>query len=172
MGRIKIVFNSIKAVFANISYIILVVSLFIIITLVNFLINALVLNYDLLVLVLTSGYFDLASKTKILLNTLTSIATLPASSVIIIVIISALLAMEISIFVFYFKKQAVIKKEAGFGLSSLPLAFLGVGCSACGSLVLSSLMGFTIATTLIGFLPFKGLEFGLLGIFLLLIHIN
>lgn len=171
MGKIKIALNSLRVVFANTAYIILVVSLFIIIALVNFLINALVLNYDLLVLVFTSGFFDLASRTKIFFNSLTSVATLSLSSVVVIVILSALLAVEISIFVFYFKKKVVIKKEAGLGLFSLPLAFLGVGCSACGSLVLSSLMGLTAATTLIGFLPFRGLEFGISGIFLLLVSI-
>ncbi|MEK7072142.1 MAG: hypothetical protein AAB969_01075 [Patescibacteria group bacterium] len=171
MGKIKIALNSLKVVFTNTFYLILVASLFIIITLVNFLINSLILSYDLLVLALTSGYFNLEYKTKIFFNSLTSVAALPLSSIIVIIVLSALLAIEISAFIFYFKKRVVVKKEAGLGLFSLPLAFLGVGCSACGSLILSSLIGFATATALIGFMPLKGLEFGLLGIFILLLSI-
>lgn len=171
MGQIKIALNSLKAVFTNASYLILAVVLFIIVTLVNFLINVLILNYDLLTFTLTSGFFDLATKTEIFLNSLAAIGVLSFGAIAVIVILSALLAIEIPLFIFYFKKQLTIRKEAGVGLSGLVVGWLGAGCSACGSIALSSLIGFTATTALIGFLPLEGLEFGLAGIFILLFSI-
>jgi len=72
---------------------------------------------------------------------------------------------------FYFKKQLAFKRETGLGFSAIAVSFLGLGCSACGSLILSSLIGLTATTAVIDWLPLEGLEFGLLGIFILLLAI-
>jgi len=70
-----------------------------------------------------------------------------------------------------FKKQLAFKRETGLGFSAIAVSFLGLGCSACGSLILSSLIGLTATTAVIDWLPLEGLEFGLLGIFILLLAI-
>lgn len=105
MGQIKIALNSLKAVFTNASYLILAVVLFIIVTLVNFLINVLILNYDLLTFTLTSGFFDLATKTEIFLNSLAAIGVLSFGAIAVIVILSALLAIEIPLLFFILKNN-------------------------------------------------------------------
>jgi len=60
------------------------------------------------------------------------------------------------------------------GMSALGVAtsMLGVGCASCGSVVLTSFIGFGSATAVLGFLPFRGQEFGFLGIGILLFAIS
>ena len=48
---------------------------------------------------------------------------------------------------------------------------LGIGCAACGSLVLTPILASLGAVGLVGVLPFHGAEFGLLGMILLLFSI-
>lgn len=64
-----------------------------------------------------------------------------------------------------------VRIEAGIGVLGLLVGFLGIGCSVCGSIILSSIFGLTTTTVLVSFLPFGGLEFGGVGIFLLLLSI-
>jgi len=60
----------------------------------------------------------------------------------------------------------------GVSLAGVATSLLGVGCASCGSVVLTSLVGFGSATTVLGILPFRGREFGFLGIIILLIAIS
>ena len=170
-SKLILAVKSLKAVFRQGFYLGLVIFLFLISLLFNFLINVIILNYDLLIFTLTSGLFSFKTQAEIFFNAPSSIAALPPVSLIAIIILSFLLAVEISLFVFYFKKQSALKREAGLGFSGLLVSFLGVGCSACSSLVLSSFLGLGVTASLIGFLPLEGLEFGLLGIFILLLAI-
>ena len=164
--------KSFQLVFKNPNYIILATILAIIITLIIFLINILVLNFGLLVYVFTSGIFDFRAKMQIFWGLLAAIRfNLPFGSIIIMAGLSMFLATDISLFIFYFKRQRAIRTEAGVGIFGLIIGFLGAGCSACGSIILTSILGFTTATVLIGFLPLDGLEFGIIGIFLLLLSI-
>lgn len=164
--------RSLQLVFKNPNYIALASILAIVITLIIFLISVLILHYGLLVYVFTSGIFGLEAKMQIFWDLLTAIRlNFSFSSIVIMVSLSALLAIDIAIFTFYFKKQMAVRAEAGVGVFGLLIGLLGIGCSACGSIILSSILGFTTATALIGFLPFAGLEFGIIGIFLLLLSI-
>jgi len=171
VSKLILAVKSFQAVFSRSFYLSLVIFLFLITLLINFLINAIVLNYDLLIFTLTSGLFGFSTQAEILFNALASVTALPPISLTAIIILSALLAIEISLFIFYFKKQLVFRREAGLGFSAIAVSFFGLGCSACGSLVLSSLIGLAATTAVISFLPWEGLEFGLLGIFILLLAI-
>jgi len=51
-------------------------------------------------------------------------------------------------------------------------SMLGVGCASCGSVVLTSLIGFGSATVIVGSLPFRGQEFGFIGIVILMFAIS
>jgi len=44
---------------------------------------------------------------------------------------------------------------------------LGVGCGACGSVILSSIIGLSASWTLIGVLPLHGAEFSMLAVVML-----
>jgi len=170
LSHLPLAAKSLKAVFTK-PYRGRLVFLFLVIILVNLLINILALNYDLLAFTLTSGLFDFPTKTKVFLNSLLSLTALSPVSLITLVVLSILTAIEITLLIFYFEKQWSLKKEAGLGLSGLFVSFLGVGCSACGSLILSSFLGLSAASLVIGFLPFEGREFGWLGLIILVLAI-
>jgi len=55
---------------------------------------------------------------------------------------------------------------SGFGLV---LAFLGIGCAACGTAVLSVLLGFFGFSAMLNVLPYQGLEIGYIGLIFLCI---
>lgn len=70
--------------------------------------------------------------------------------------------------IFYLRRRISLEKNTGVGWIGMILGFLGVGCTSCGSLVLSSIFGLAATASFIGILPFRGLEFGILGALLLL----
>jgi len=78
----------------------------------------------------------------------------------------------VSLLAFYFKQTARIQQTMGVSTLGIATSMLGVGCASCGSVVLTSLIGFGSATAVLGFLPFRGQEFGLLGIAILLFAIH
>src|SRR3989344_4842906 len=145
VSKLTLAVKSFRTVFGRVFYFGLVFFLFLISLLVNFLISAVVLNYDLLIFTLTSGLFSFKTQAGIFFSALASVAALPLISLTAIIILSA--------------------------FSAIAVSFLGLGCSACGSLILSSLIGLTATTAVIDWLPLEGLEFGLLGIFILLLAI-
>jgi hypothetical protein len=55
---------------------------------------------------------------------------------------------------------------SGFGLI---LAFLGIGCAACGTAFLSVLFGFFGFSTMLNILPYQGQEIGYIGLLFLCI---
>lgn len=55
---------------------------------------------------------------------------------------------------------------AGFALT---LAILGVGCAACGAVLLGTILSFFGIGGLLAFFPYHGVEIGYLGLFLLVI---
>lgn len=64
-----------------------------------------------------------------------------------------------------------MSRAAGTGLVGIIVGFLGVGCSACGSLILSSLFGLAGAAVVVKILPFNGYEIGFVSIVLLAVSI-
>ena len=51
----------------------------------------------------------------------------------------------------------------------IAFSLLGVGCASCGSVILTSLIGFASATVVLGLLPLRGIEFGIIGIIILVL---
>jgi len=64
--------------------------------------------------------------------------------------------------------KARAAKAAGKGVIGSFLALLGVGCSACGSIILTTILGAGATTGLLAFLPLGGSEFAILGALILL----
>ena len=90
---------------------------------------------------------------------------------IVVIFLALLSGINISLLIFYLKNKARALKIAGISGLGLAIGLLGIGCGACGSLILSSIFGLSFAVGFIGLLPLKGLEFGLLGIIILIISI-
>lgn len=92
-----------------------------------------------------------------------------ALSLTLFILTAALVGINIALMVFH-----IAKRLATAGLTStggIALAILGVGCASCGSVVLSSLLGATSATSVLSILPLRGTEFSLLAIVVLGISI-
>lgn len=69
-----------------------------------------------------------------------------------------------SLLIYYFQKRFRLEKTAGMSTVGMLSGLLGVGCASCGSVIISSLIGFGATASVIGVLPLRGQEFGLLGV--------
>ncbi|MDZ7587304.1 MAG: hypothetical protein U0946_06105 [Patescibacteria group bacterium] len=61
--------------------------------------------------------------------------------------------------------------NSGKSCAALVVGSLGAGCVACGSFILASLLGLSSANLILSYLPYEGLEFGILGLGILLIMV-
>ena len=130
-------------------------------------------NLHLITKTMTSSTMTLWQKTNLLTGLLGSLQTnfTPLSRV--VTFVSAILAgVQISLLVYYLKQTARVQKSLGVSALGMATSMLGVGCASCGSVVLTSLIGFGSTTAILGFLPFRGQEFGFVGIGILLLAIN
>lgn len=80
--------------------------------------------------------------------------------------------------IIYFLKRRVKEVGKTKGQSGVAAGFLGitsgvfgVGCAACGSFILTSVLSLVGASGALAFLPFGGSEFGIIGVILLAIAI-
>ena len=66
------------------------------------------------------------------------------------------------------KKVLVV---GGTGFLGTVAGVFGVGCTSCGSVLLSIIFGVGTASTLLGILPFQGVEIGFIGVLLQLLSV-
>ena len=81
----------------------------------------------------------------------------------------ALMGVNIALLTYYLKRRVKGARAGGTTLLGSLVGLLGIGCASCGSVILSLVLGFSASTSFLGFLPLHGLEFGLLGLTMLLI---
>jgi hypothetical protein len=130
-------------------------------------------NLHLITRTMTSSTMTLWQKTNLITSLLGSLQTnfTPLSRT--VTFISAGLAgIQVSLLTYYLRQTARLQRSMGMSALGVATSMLGVGCASCGSVVLTSLIGFGSATAVLGFLPFRGLEFGILGIGILLAAIH
>lgn len=85
------------------------------------------------------------------------------------VISSILGGINISLAYYYFKIRGVAFKKRhflGHGVGMF-LAFLGIGCAACGTVFLGTLLSLVGASGILAKLPYGGEEVGVLGVIIL-----
>ncbi len=122
--------------------------------------------------VLGSDVYSFFQKMNILVASLGNFkSALPIPTQIISVIIAFLAGMNISLSVYYIRRRLKTQKVAGVGLFGMIVGLFGVGCSSCGSVLLSSFLGVGVTSGIVTFLPLHGLEFGILSISILIISI-
>ena len=79
-------------------------------------------------------------------------------------VLGALLAgVNFSLLAYYFRRQITLGRAAGTSALGIVASFLGVGCSACGSFILSAVFGLGVGSALTARLPLAGQEFSWLG---------
>ena len=120
-------------------------------------------SYSLIWFAMTSDIFDWTARLKIFWTSLGVFMTnFTLASQIMIVVISALAGVNIAMLI-YFKRTMTIQRAFGASALGLVIGIFGVGCSACGPVVLSSFLGVTAASVLASWLPLRGVEFGILS---------
>ncbi|MEK7134244.1 MAG: hypothetical protein AAB805_00045 [Patescibacteria group bacterium] len=75
------------------------------------------------------------------------------------------------IYVFRRQKSMVPKTGAVAGFFGVASGILGVGCTACGTLILTSALATFGGAGALAFLPLRGGEFGIAGVFLLFVSL-
>lgn len=125
-------------------------------------------SHELIRYAFSSNLFDWSARLKILWTSLGLYTTnFTLASQIMIVLVAFLSGINIAMLAFYFKRRMAVGSAAGASGFGLVIGTLGVGCSACGSVILSSLIGITSASALISALPLRGAEFGIASITLI-----
>ena len=130
-------------------------------------------NIHLITKTMTSKTMTVWQKTNLVTSLLGSIQTnfSPLSRT--VTIISATLTgIQTSLLIYYLRQTIMVQREMGVSLLGVATSLLGVGCASCGSVVLTSLIGLSSASTVLGILPFRGQEFCFLGIAILLMAIS
>ena len=126
-------------------------------------------NVHLLFSILANPLVPLGDKFMLPLNLIGSIATNFTLRSAFYIVASAILAgINVSLITYYIRRERQISR-AGAAAGSLGLlsGILGVGCAACGSLIVMSAFGTAVGASIIAFLPLHGEEFGIAGVVLL-----
>lgn len=129
-------------------------------------------NYSVLSFVFRSPVFSWSNKFSILWSTIGTFFTqFELFSRITVVLTAVLIGLNSTLLIFYFKKRFALQGTTGMSLGSIVLSCVGVGCTSCGSVILSSFLGFAFTTKVLATLPFQGKEFSFMAIGILLISI-
>jgi hypothetical protein len=155
--------KSFKEVFRNSRYLILALAIAFTILLFAVWIQ----NLDLIGHSLTASSMTTGEKVIFLLSFLGSLQTnftlLSASYTI---AIAVLFGVNVAMLSFMIKKRKG-RIKSGSTIGGFISGILGIGCAACGSVILTPLLTFIGAGWLITVLPLRGGEFGILGVALL-----
>lgn len=89
------------------------------------------------------------------------------------VLISVLFGVNFAMMLFFLRRRIKEVRNTGVAVGILGTisGVLGVGCAACGSLLLVNVLSLVGATSVLTSLPLRGGEFGILGVILLLISL-
>ncbi|MCP6718769.1 MAG: hypothetical protein KJI71_00875 [Patescibacteria group bacterium] len=157
------VLTSLKQVFGNIRYLAVAV----ITGFAAFVLSVWLPNLKLVGQVITSSTATLLDKYSILIGLLGSIKTnFSVFSGSYTIAIAVLFGANVAMVIYYFKQRKSFLQKNGMALSfgGLVSGMFGIGCAACGTLVLGPLLSMIGAGGIIALLPFGGQGFGVLGV--------
>ena len=145
-----------------------------VISIVVFVGGVLIPHYQLLQTVLGNQTLSLFEKTTFIISLLGAIETnFMFVSASVLLVSSLLFGINVVMLVYHIRR---VRGEgvAAMGATSVGgfvSAIFGIGCAACGSLIATSVLATLGAGGLITLLPLRGVEFGFIGIALLLYSI-
>lgn len=160
------VFQALQRVFTKPSYALLAI----IVGVATFAMAVWMPNLGLLAAVVADPSISLSHKLSLPLGLLGSIGTnftvLAASYTIAIAI---LFGVNVSMMLYYVKRRVSGVGHDGIatGIFGMASGIFGVGCAACGSFLLTSILTTVGAASALALLPLRGGEFGILGVALL-----
>lgn len=110
----------------------------------------------------------LGDKIALPLNLLASIATnFTPFSALYTIVIAILTGINAALIAELIRTRQMFAGSATVGASGIVAGALGIGCAACGSLILTALAGTVLGTGALTLLPLGGGEFGIIGVGLL-----
>lgn len=128
--------------------------------------------HQFLIAVVTEDAFTFVESSRILFYSLGAFVTnFTTGSRIMAMVVSLLTGINIAMMAYYLRRRIVRQRAQGVGILGTIVAMLGVGCVSCGSVLFSTFIGISSTTVLLGFLPLRGLEFGLIGVAVILFSI-
>ena len=131
-------------------------------------------NIRLIVSVVSSSDTSLSQKLGIPLSLLGSITTnFTSLSASYTIAIAVLFGVSVAMMVYFLRRKINEVKQGGIatGFFGVASGVLGIGCAACGSLLLTNGLALIGASGVLAYLPLAGGEFGILGVILLSVSI-
>lgn len=157
-------FSALREVFGRLSYIFLAIG----VSCVFFAFAVWLPNLRLIAHTLLQVGVAINTKLALLLNLLQGIGTnFTIFSAITTVIIAILFGINIAMIAYFVKKRRAADMQSSgvfAGIGGIGSGIVGIGCAACGSLVLSAILPVVVAAGVIALLPFKGREFSIISI--------
>lgn len=127
-------------------------------------------NWKLIFAIITSPSVDFTEVISIVFSLFLSIETnFTAVSASYTIAIAVLFGVNIALLAYYISKRkgSFQGKGSALGIGGLVSGVFGIGCAACGTFILSSLLALVSTGGIIAFLPLGGEEFGILGVALI-----
>jgi hypothetical protein len=132
-------------------------------------------NRELLLGVLVSDSVGFGSKFNFAISLLGSITTnFSVFSASYLILVAIMFGVNISLLTYYIRRRQSKESSGKIQLANIGgivSAVFGIGCMACGSIVLTALFGIFGAGAVIAFLPLHGFEFGIIGLLLLSVSV-
>jgi len=130
-------------------------------------------NLALLAQVFSDAQISLDAKSGIALSLLAGIATnFNLLSAAYTVAIALLLGIDVALIAYLLKqRRAATGRNLVLGSSGVASGIVGIGCAACGSLILGGIVPSLGVAGALAALPLKGEEFGILGVALLFVSL-
>lgn len=128
-------------------------------------------NLQLISLVFRDSSVSLADKLGLLVGLLGSITTnFMLVSALTTVAISLLVGVNVALVLYLYRRKRSGLNKGGVAVSTFGaiVGIFGVGCAACGSLILTGLLSAVGGVGVLALLPFKGQELGIVGVVALL----
>jgi hypothetical protein len=94
------------------------------------------------------------------------------AALVLLIITAILVGINTTLLVYLIRERVGAYKNSGLTILGMVSAVLGIGCSACGSVVLTTLLSLSATSAIIGFLPLHGLEFSLVSVGLLVLSLG
>lgn len=130
-------------------------------------------NLHLLTGAMFSSSLSFGQKTRLLTGLLGSLRTnFTFTSLAITFTTAALAGTQTSLMAYYLRQTADFQRSMGASAIGVLSSMLGIGCASCGSVILVTLIGLSSTSVVLGMLPFKGQEFGFIGIAILIYSLN
>ena len=132
-------------------------------------------HYQLLQTVLGNPVLSLLEKSTFVVSLLGAIETnFTLVSALVLLLTSVLFSINVVMLLYYIRRVrgGSVVVTGATSLGGLVSSLFGIGCAACGSLIATSVLATFGAGGLIMLLPLHGVEFGFIGIALLLYSIS